>query len=98
MGGYLIKKNKHYYNANAGDYLNESLIDNYYKLMIKHRNVAFETDKHILYFCDMLSFGTLKILSNKEELDNRLKKLGPDIMDLTTTFDVFKNQIKKKII
>lgn len=96
-GGWLIynKKTSYYYHADTGDVLNESLASNYYKLMYKHRNVLFETEKHVLYFCDILSFGTIKIYYNKEDLHKRLSKLGPDIMDITTNFDIFKNQIRK---
>lgn len=98
-GGWIYTNKKSsvlkYYYANAGDYLNENLIKSYNDLMIKHRNILFESDKYIFYFCDMLSFGTIKILNDYEELLKKLNKLGPDIMDITTTFDLFKIQINK---
>jgi formamidopyrimidine-DNA glycosylase len=47
------------------------------------------------YFYDQLSFGTLKLIDTKTELEKKLKELGPDIMDKTSTLQVFKKAITK---
>ena len=40
----------------------------------------------------------MKCITDNNELNNKLNKIGPDIMEETTILDLFKNQIKKKII
>jgi formamidopyrimidine-DNA glycosylase len=70
-------------------------MDSYLVNAVNHLNVEFKTDKGSIYFYDTLSFGTLKVIKGTEELDKKLKTLGPDIMDETTDFDLFKKQIKK---
>jgi len=70
--------------------------DSYYiKNALKHLNVEFRTSKGSLYYYDVLSFGSLKVIEGEEELNKKLKTIGPDIMESDTTFDVFKNQILK---
>ena len=66
----------------------------YLKTALNHLNVAFITKEGILYYYDVLSFGTLKVV-NEDELNKKLKKIGPDVMEEDTTLEVFKNQIKK---
>lgn len=68
----------------------------YLKKMSHHLNVKFSTNEGSLYFYDMLSFGTLKGIHGTAELENKLKTLGPDILDNTTTFKVFSDMITKK--
>lgn len=74
-------------------YLNE--IDYYIKNSLAHLNVEFKTSEGSLYYYDMLSFGTLKIVKSIEEVNKKLKTIGPDIMDEKTDFEIFKTQIKK---
>jgi formamidopyrimidine-DNA glycosylase len=70
--------------------------DSYYiKNALKHLNVEFRTSKGSLYYYDVLSFGSLKVIEGEDELNKKLKTIGPDIMESATTFDVFKNQILK---
>lgn len=70
--------------------------DSYYiKNALKHLNVEFRTSKGSLYYYDVLSFGSLKVIEGEDELNKKLKTIGPDIMESDTTFDVFKNQILK---
>jgi len=70
--------------------------DSYYiKNALKHLNVEFRTSKGSLFYYDVLSFGSLKVIEGEEELNKKLKTIGPDIMESDTTFDVFKNQILK---
>jgi formamidopyrimidine-DNA glycosylase len=65
------------------------------------------------YFYDQLSFGTLKAVENDNGgnggnggngdndinpiLEKKLKELGPDLLHDTTTFEIFKTQIRKKV-
>ena len=82
----------------ANDYSNyiaDEKMDSYLTNAIKHLNVEFKIDKGSVYFYDTLSFGTIKIIKGIDELNKKLKTLGPDIMDETTTLDLFKQKIKK---
>jgi len=70
--------------------------DSYYiKNALKHLNVEFRTSKGSLYYYDVLSFGSLKVIEGEEELNKKLKTIGPDIMESDTTLEIFKNQILK---
>jgi len=70
--------------------------DSYYiKNALKHLNVEFRTNKGSLYYYDVLSFGSLKVIEGEEELNKKLKTIGPDIMESDTTLEIFKNQILK---
>ncbi len=99
-GGWcFLKNNKYEFSKNLDDYskyLDKSKIDNYIKNSINHTNVEFKTKTGSLYFYDMLSYGTIKIVKSKEELDKKLNELGPDIMDKKTSLDIFINQIRKE--
>ena len=58
-------------------------------------NVEFRTSKGSLYYYDVLSFGSLKVIEGEVELNKKLKTIGPDIMEPDTTLEIFKNQILK---
>jgi formamidopyrimidine-DNA glycosylase len=80
------------------EYINDNNLNEWFERALNHLNVEFILDNDlIIYFYDQLSFGTLSIIENQHELDKKLKDLGPDIMNDTTTFEVFKKQIIKKI-
>jgi formamidopyrimidine-DNA glycosylase len=70
-------------------------ISSYLNNAIKHLNVEFKTDQGSLYYYDVLSFGTLKVIQGIEELNKKLKLIGPDIMEHDTTLEVFTNQLLK---
>jgi len=82
----------------------ESSNSEWFARALNHLNVEFILDNGLkVYFYDQLSFGTLKVITggngnrdSNELLDKKLKELGPDIMDLETTFAIFKAQITKK--
>jgi formamidopyrimidine-DNA glycosylase len=78
-------------------YIAEEELKSYLNNAKNHLNVEFKTDKGSLFFYDTLSFGTLKVIKGVEELNKKLKTIGPDIMDETTTLEIFKTQIKKKV-
>jgi formamidopyrimidine-DNA glycosylase len=67
--------------------------DEYLTAALKHINVEFKFNSGTLYFYDQLSYGTLKVLSQKE-LDSKLKKLGVDMGDPDTTFEDFYDALK----
>ena len=68
--------------------------DEYLTAALKHINVEFKFNSGTLYFYDQLSYGTLKVLSQKE-LDSKLKKLGVDMGDPETTFEDFYDALYK---
>jgi len=70
----------------------------WFEKALNHLNIEFILDNGLkVYFYDQLSFGTLKIITNKIELETKLRELGPDIMNADTTFALFNKQITKKI-
>lgn len=88
---YDFSKNMDYY---AG-HIEDEKMDNYIKNSLNHLNVEFKTSKGSLFYYDTLSFGTLKVIKGIDELNKKLKTLGPDIMDVGTDLVVFKTQVKK---
>ena len=86
-----FSKNMDYY----AEHISYDKIKSYLTNALNHLNVEFKTDKGSLYYYDTLSFGTLKVIKTIEELHEKLEKIGPDIMDSNTTFEVFKEKINK---
>jgi formamidopyrimidine-DNA glycosylase len=80
------------------DYISKDNYEKYHKTSINNLNVEFKLKglNKIVYYYDSLSFGTLKVIDNKEELEKKLNQIGPDIMDDTTTISIFIKQITKK--
>jgi len=72
-------------------------ITKYKKSALNNLNIEFITDLGIMYFFDALSYGTIKVVNDPYELCKKLDSIGPDIMDLNTTFKIFKDQILKKV-
>jgi endonuclease-8 len=77
-------------------------VDQYYedkhdKSVLNNLNVEFGIVGGKIYFYDQLSYGTLKVIKGRKNLDKKLNELGPDIMHLDTTFQVFKTQITKTV-
>ena len=92
------------------EYITEDRQNNWFKRALNHLNVEFITDyKNIsFYFYDQLSFGTLKAVESdgiskghsddsSSVLDKKLKELGPDLLDESSTIELFKSQIRKKV-
>jgi formamidopyrimidine-DNA glycosylase len=97
-GGWVYLKDKkdiNYLFPDLVDYLGNYDIEKYKKVALDHLNIEFITSNGILYFFDHLSFGTLKVVNKKENLDKKLNALAPDIMDLDTKLPIFKEQILK---
>jgi len=98
QGGWTYKLNKSnkFEFPNLINYINNNVMKKYRARSINHLNVEFVTKDGSLYFYDVLSFGTLKIIDSEEELNKKLNNIGPDIMDHNTTSEIFLEQIKKK--
>jgi len=78
------------------EYISNNNLSEWFERALDHLNVELVMDNGLkAYFYDQLSFGTVKIICDKKDLDKKLKELGPDIMDDSTTFDIFKQQITK---
>jgi len=99
QGGWTYKLNKwkkKFVFPNLINYINNNVMKEYRARSLNHLNVEFVTKDGSLYFYDVLSFGTLKVIDSKEELNKKLNSIGPDIMDHSTTSEIFLTQIKKK--
>lgn len=96
-GGWVYKNssNNKYDFPMLVDYLENYNITKYKKNALNHLNVEFVMTSGTIYFFDMLSFGTIKILRSEDELKKKLDSLAPDIMDEDLTFEMFKDQITK---
>jgi len=101
-GGWCyLKKNRKKYDFSKTEqewqnYTGEE-ISTYLKNALNHLNVEFVTKKGSLFYYDKLSFGTLKVTNDINDLIKKLNEIGPDIMEETTNFELFKNQITKKV-
>lgn len=71
-------------------------VENYLKNALNNINIEFVFKEGSLYFYDQLSFGTIKIFLSREDLDKKLESIGIDMMNLETTFSMFKEQIMKE--
>ena len=70
------------------------------KDLINHVSIEMEFQlddkKKKIYFVDTRHFGTLKFLTSKKDLQDKLKQLGPDILnDRDMNFELFKTRILK---
>lgn len=90
-GGWLFKDNDNKYH-----YADQNYGLDHTKNALNHLNVEFKFNTGFVYFFDQMSLGTLKVIKGKKDLDKKLNALGPDIMDLNTTFVLFKEKIKKQ--
>lgn len=101
-GGWVGRKTdseKILFSKNIQDYskyMPKDEITQFMKNALNHLNVGFVFDNITLFFHDSLSFGTIKVIEGVNELDKKLKTIGPDIMDNTTTFEVFKERVLLK--
>jgi len=101
-GGWVFLNNstheyKKYQHPDMLEYLKKEEMDTYLATSLKHLNVEFKMDHSAVYFYDTLSFGTLKVIKDQKELDKKLNTIGPDIMETTTTFEVFQERMNKKV-
>ena len=80
------------------DYVDKDSMNSYYNTALNNLNVQFVSDKGSMFYFDSLSFGTIKVIKGVEELNNKLSQIGPDIMEKSTTLDIFKNRFEKNSI
>jgi formamidopyrimidine-DNA glycosylase len=92
----LLKENRFKF-PKMIDYIQNNKLKQYKKIALNNLNIEIKINNGSIYYYDSLSFGTMKIINTKEELDSKLKTIGPDIMDLETTYYIFKEQLMKKI-
>lgn len=52
--------------------------------------------KHKLHYHDTRNFGTLKFCLSKAQLETKLQTLGPDVLEASTTEDVFLGIVSNK--
>ena len=62
----------------------------------KHSNIKITTNKKTIYFTDQRNFGTFKFVFTRKELNLKLRKLGPDMLDLNTDYNLFLDKMKLK--
>jgi formamidopyrimidine-DNA glycosylase len=86
-GGWLFKNKNQlkYEHGNSTNRFDADTIDNYFKRALNNLNVEFVFENGSLYYYDQLSFGTIKIYESQKLIDNKLNKIGIDIMDPNTT-------------
>lgn len=78
------------------EYISNNNMSEWFERAVNHLNVEFVMDNNRFgYFYDQLSFGTLKLLENKKDLDKKLGELGADMLEKETTFEVFDKAICK---
>ena len=97
-GGWAYKKNtkSEYQMPKLLEYIDKSKTEVYLLRSLDHINVEFIFGNEKLFFFDMLSFGTLKVINNLDILTKKLNTIGPDIMDEKTTFEIFNSRITSK--
>ncbi len=78
------------------DVYERDVVSKYIQSASNNINVEFIFDKGTLYFYDQLSFGTISVLTSEEQLEAKLRSLGPDIMAPSTTFEEFAAGIKRQ--
>lgn len=74
-------------------FISEDDVNSYMKNALNHLNIEFKTKYGSLFYYDVLSFGTLKVVKGEEELNKKLNKIGPDIMDITSDFKLFQERL-----
>ena len=99
---YMEKEDSSIYTyPNMMEYITEDIQNEWFQRALNHLNVEFIIDTKVsFYFYDQLSFGTLKAIDavkDKPILEKKLKELGADLMDSKTTFEIFIEQIRKKV-
>jgi formamidopyrimidine-DNA glycosylase len=96
-GGWVFKQHnqEHYKYPNMIEFLNAKDIENYRDNSMKHLNVEFQFVNGSLFFYDTLSFGTIKVIFDIDLLNKKLSNIGPDIMDINTNVNMFKDAMDK---
>lgn len=88
-GGWVFHDTKYHF-------AEQNYADGHDKNALNNLNVEFKINNGSMFFYDQMSYGTLKVIKGRAALNKKLNTLGPDIMDINTSFVVFKNQIRQK--
>ena len=89
----LIKASYHF--GHLLKHIDKSVLDNYHQKALNHCNVEFVTDAGTLYYYDVLSYGTLKVVTSEADVTKKLATIGPDMSDKSTTYPIFKARLEK---
>jgi formamidopyrimidine-DNA glycosylase len=92
---YYNNKTKKFTFPKLIDYIPDEKMEQYKKTALNHLNIEFTIPNGKIYYYDNLSFGTMKVVDNKNNLNKKLKELAPDIMDSSTTLKFYKEQLLK---
>lgn len=64
--------------------------------LTKHSRIRIELESGgTVYFNDMRNFGTVKLISSRDQLDKKLKDLGPDMLAEDVSDTVFLRSIRR---
>ena len=78
------------------EYISNNNSNEWFERALDHLNVEFIMDDgRRAYFYDQLSFGTLKVVESRVELEKKLRELGADMLDESTGLEVFTKAIRK---
>lgn len=80
------------------DIYERDVVSKYIQSATNNINIKFTFDRGNLYFYDQLSFGTISLLTNEEQLEKKLKQIGVDIMDPLTKFEDFLSAIRRPVL
>lgn len=61
----------------------------------KYTKIIFNTSKKNIYFNDMRNFGQIHFCDDKNKLINKLKELGPDVLEEKVESNYLINKLKK---
>jgi formamidopyrimidine-DNA glycosylase len=93
---YYNNKTKKFIFPKLIDYIPNEKMEQYQKTALNHLNIEFNIPCGKIYYYDNLSFGTMKVVDKKNNLNKKLRELAPDIMNIDTTLELYKEQLKKK--
>jgi formamidopyrimidine-DNA glycosylase len=78
------------------EYISNNDMSTWFEHALNNLNIEFELDDDSkLYYYDQRNFGTMKIITDIEELQKKLSELGPDMMDIS--LEDFKKAITKGV-
>lgn len=93
---YYNNKTKKFTFPKLIDYIPNEKIKQYQKTALNHLNIEFKIPNGKIYYYDNLSFGTMKGVNKKNNLNKKLNQIAPDIMNNETTFELYKERLSKK--
>lgn len=95
-GGWLWEKEGSYQFGHHLKYIDQGRLDNYHKQALNHLNVEFVCKEGSIFYYDVLSFGTMKVVLTEKDVEKKLATIGPDVSLKSTSFDIFKERFVKQ--